>query len=159
MTKKRFLGMLAMLLAFGLVFSGCTITRSVAFTSVPQPAGEYRFVTITERSTVSSVLQRFFEMYPSNRYQVIAIEEMTRGWVPAVAAAGGFLLGAGIGSAMAGDDDDGAIIAAAVGLPLGVLGYIIGDNFQRTFLITFVEREGSLTSHLQEAIGLPRAEN
>jgi len=123
-----------------LFFGGCATTHSITFASAEQPHRdmpimEYKHVAIRVRSGNSSVLERFYAMYPSHKYQVVAYERVSKKyWMPLLGSGGGLLFGL-IGSAGGGE-------GFAIGFPMGVLiGSIVGWFMDGTYyVVTYVER-------------------
>jgi hypothetical protein len=125
-----------------LFFAGCATTHSITFASAEQPDRDsgsvmvYKHVAIKIRSFDSSVLERFYAMYPNHKYQVVAYEKVNKKyWMPMLGIGGGLVLGL-FGSI--GDGGEGFLI----GLPIGALiGSIVGYFMDGTYyVITYVER-------------------
>jgi uncharacterized protein YceK len=151
MAKKTiFWVMLVMALAFGMIVSGCSTTHSITYASAEQPNGYYKFVVISTVSVNASVLQRFYEMYPSSQYEVVAYEKQEKKWLPLVAGLGGGFVGGLVGGlvGMGIDTKDLApalIIGGSTCVCFAVLGYFIGDLFKENYVVTYVERASSLS--------------
>ena len=163
MKKYRFISaMLAMVLVFGMVLSGCaTTTNSINFAMDTQPVGVYKQAVISARSSFfgrDTALQRFYEQYPSTQYEVVAIEKISPNyWRLLAGAGGGALLGGVVGGVMAAAaaGEEGAYSAGGMALGVGLFtlggaglgtlgGYIWhwmqGDS--PSYVVTYVERQG-----------------
>jgi uncharacterized protein YceK len=143
MKKQCFLSaMLALALVFGLVVSGCATTHSINFAEQKQPEGVYKQATISVGSSFfgkASVLQRFYEKYPSTQYEVVAIEKVRKDWMTIAGVGGGALIGTALFAANGGDADDIPFIPFFAGV--GTLtGYVLQQIFGNNFVITYVER-------------------
>ena len=142
--------MLAMALVFGLVLSGCATTGSVNFAEHTQPAGNYRQIELSVSSGFTgnkSVLQRFYEQYPSTQYEVVAIEKVRKDWILMAGVGGGAaLFGLGTLLAVTGTTDEGAPAGSFILAGLGGLGAVAGvalhQIFGSTYVITYTERQG-----------------
>ena len=138
--------MLAMVLVFGMVLSGCATTRSIDFAMDTQPAGVYRQVQISVNSSLfgnASVLQRFYEQYPASQYEVIAYEKVSKDWMIGVGVGAGVLLGS-LPLIMGADISDTEVPIIAVSLTaIGTLGgYIWHQIAGNNYVVTYVERQG-----------------
>jgi uncharacterized protein YceK len=156
MANKRFwLRILVLVLVFGMIVSGCSTTHSITYASAEQSNGDYKYVVISAVSGNASVLQRFYKMYPSSQYEVVAYEKMEKKWIPLVTALGGGLIGGVIGSIPMSNQSDSQTDEGEDGyaflLPIitaggfAVLGYSIGDLFKENYIVTYVERVSSLS--------------
>ena len=146
--------MLAMVLVFGLVLSGCTTTHAIDFAGDTQPPGAYKQAVIkittyhfSDFFGNVSVLQRFYEQYPATQYEVIAIEKVSNSWITAAAAVAGGGLGLGIGAGVLLSDDD-RIIPEEYPTWIGIsaifagIGGFTGYMFSHSYVVTYVERQG-----------------
>ena len=131
----------ALALIAGALIGGCATTQSITYASAEQPHSsnpvmEYKHVIITANSfAASSVLQRFYAMYPNHKYQVVAIEKVNKNHWPLL-----FGLGGGIVLGLLTDKGEGE--GLYTGLPIGaIIGYFIGEIYRHTYVITYVERE------------------
>jgi hypothetical protein len=61
------------------------------------------------------VLQRFYSEYPSDKYEVVAIEKYNKNALPFTLTLGGGLLG-------------------------GMVGGVIGNHYRVNYVVTYVER-------------------
>jgi hypothetical protein len=125
--------------------SGCASTNSVTYAASYQEAGKYNYAVISSNSIgSSSVLQRFYAKYPSDKYEVIAIEQQTRHYLPILTGLVTGIAGGLIGFVASGGDtlywEDNIRYGAVVGAMTGSLGYTIGEQFKDKYVITFVER-------------------
>ena len=149
--KRFFSAMLAMALVLGMVLSGCATTGSINYAEHTQPAGNYRQIELSVNSGFTgnkSVLQRFYEQYPSTQYEVVAIEKVRKDWIlMAGVAGGGILWGVGAVIEQSGWDDPTKDYPMSPVPPvlggLGVLsGVVLHQIFGSTYVVTYVERQG-----------------
>ena len=152
--KKFISAMLAMVLVFGLILSGCSTTHAIAYTEHTQPAGNYKQAVLNITSYhfsnlfgTASVLQRFYEQYPATQYEVVAIEKVSKSWITAAAAAVGGGLGLGIGAGIMLSSDDHIYpeeYPAWIGISavFAGIGGLTGYMFSNTYVVTYVERQG-----------------
>jgi hypothetical protein len=162
--KKRKLfgiaGVLAVLLALGVILVGCATTAQVTFAAGEAPQGELKY-TVIRATTMGnnsafpellrgdphegniSVLQRFYAEYPHEKYQIVACELVSKSWLPVVTVMGGALLGTAIGLPAAMDSDN---LASGMGVGFGVpavgasIGLLVGNYFQFDYIVTYVEK-------------------
>jgi len=143
MKKSMFFHPLAGIIAVisvSLFFAGCATTHSIAFASAEQPnrdGSRYKHVAIKIRSHDSSVLERFYAMYPNHKYQVVAYEKVNKiYWGPMLGVGGGLLFG------LIGSGSGGGGGGFLIGLPIGALiGSIVGYFKDGTYyVITYAER-------------------
>jgi hypothetical protein len=144
MKKQRFVSaMLAMVLTFGLVFSGCATTHSITFAEQKQPEGDYKQAVISVGSSFfgsASVLQRFYEKYPSIQYEVVAYEKVTKDWMLLSAGGGGMLIGTGIwGGAWGFNMEDVPVLITFTGIGF-ITGYVLHQLFGNNYVVTYIER-------------------
>jgi len=79
--KRLWSVILVFVLVFNVVLTGCSsTTSSIAYASAAQPKGAYKHVSISVQSSFDrgSVLQRFYSEYPSDQYEVVAIEKKVK---------------------------------------------------------------------------------
>lgn len=147
MAKKKFwVGILVMVLIFTVVLNGCATTYSINYASAEQPAGNYKYVTISANSSGASVLQRFYSDYPGDIYEVVAVELLRKHYLPILAGLGGCLLGGSLGTIFTLEYEDS--FASVIGMSTGAvilapIGYLIGDFFKDKYIVTYVERSRS----------------
>ena len=131
--------------------TGCSTTQSIVFSAQDQPAGEYQYAVISATAfgkTTGSVLQRFYEQYPADQYELIACEAQNKNYLPLIGGLGGMLLGALITVPAAYDAAEKAedtftglgIAGAGIGASVA-LGYFIGGAFKTKYIVTYVKRE------------------
>jgi len=144
MKKSVFFHPLAGIIAVisvSLFFAGCATTHSITFASAEQPdrangpVMTYKHVAIKIRSHDSSVLERFYAMYPNHKYQVVAYEKVNKKyWMPMLGIGGGLLFGL-IGS---GGGEGGFFIGVPIGALIGsIVGYFMDGTY---YVITYTER-------------------
>ena len=155
MAKIRFLFKI-MLIILGFTTTGCTTTSSINFASSEQPIGEYKHVLITINSNNrDSVLQRFYEMYPSDQYQVVAYEKVRDGYAPLLGALFGVTFGSAIGGIVGyiTPGDNYNLLTISIGASvLGSIGYYLGVIYSNNYLITYIERNHLLDEELVEEL-------
>ena len=137
-------GILAIVLVFGIVASGCSTTYSINYSSAEQPKGEYKYIVISSNSSNNtSVLQRFYSKYPSNKYEVVAVEMQRKNWIPFLFGLGGGVFGGIIGLA-SGAGSEGSevtlIVSPIAALSIGSICAFIGNHFKDKYIVTYVER-------------------
>jgi len=132
---------LIIVLVFSSVLTGCqTTTHSIDYTVTEHPIGVYRYTEIRAYGS-NSVLQRFYETYPSDKYQVVAVEKITQDILPIGGAFGGAVLGV-IPSLIWNESlhEDAVIpfmvIPAAI---LGTVGYFVGSSFSNRYAVTYIK--------------------
>jgi hypothetical protein len=127
--------------------TGCATTQAISFAVSEHPKGDYKYAVISaSTSEGGSVLQRFYSEYPSDKYEVITCELQRKKSLPLLAGLGSGLLGTLIGTSVAMDSDNlasGMAIGFAVPLITFATGYLIGDYFKDTYVITYIERPTS----------------
>jgi hypothetical protein len=147
--KKLFAGMLVFVLVFNVVLTGCsTTTSSIDYASAAQPKGAYKHASISVQSSFGngSVLQRFYAEYPSDEYEVVAIEKQDKKLLRNAITIGGTLLGAMLGGAFVGYDygtysTSGPLLTGGGAILFGVPAFFVGNIFFKDdYIITYVER-------------------
>jgi hypothetical protein len=126
--------------------TGCATTQSISFAASEKPQGEYKYAVISATSSGGSVLQRFYSEYPSDRYEVVACELKSKKSLPVLVGLSSGLLGTLISTSIAMNTEDWAAgIAVGFGVPLITFstGYLIGDYFKDSYVVTYIERPGS----------------
>ena len=141
--KKRHLFFI-LVVCLGTTFSsltGCTTTYSLNYTSAKQPKGEYKYAVISASSFDESVLQRFYTKYPSNKYEVVAVEvqrnEFLNKILPFLTGFGGACFVGFFGATL--QRDAGLVVGMTA--VSGTIGYLIGDRFKDKYIVTYVERD------------------
>ena len=140
------LAMLALALVLGLVLSGCATTSSINYAATTQPSGEYKHVAVKVSGFAgifgnTSVLQRFYEQYPSTQYEVIAYEKTAKPWLPTAGAVAGAILGLFIGYSMeVVSETNTQALSIAFPVGLAAIGGFTGNMFSSNYVITYVER-------------------
>ena len=127
--------------------TGCSTTQSIFFSASNQPAAAYHHAVISATAfgkATGSVLQRFYEQYPADQYEVIAYEAQSKNCLSLLGGFGGMLLGALIAVPVAYEAEDVytgmGIAIAGIGGSV-VLGQFIGDALKTTYVITYIQRE------------------
>jgi hypothetical protein len=134
MANKNFraaIGPLVCLWAALIGLTSCSTTQSIVFSASFQPAGEYKYAVFSATAfgnAAGTVLQRFYQQYPADQYEVIACEAQSKDYLPLLGGLGGGLLGALIAVPAAFDADDAytgmGIAVAGVGVSVS-LGYFL----------------------------------
>jgi hypothetical protein len=144
---RAVIGPLVCLWAALIGLTGCSTTQSIVFSTSFQPAGEYKYAVFSATAfsnAAGTVLQRFYEQYPADQYEVITCEAQSKDYLPLLAGSGGALLGALIAVPVVYNADDTytgiGIAVAGVGGAL-TLGNFIGEVFKTKYDVTYLERE------------------
>ena len=146
--KKNWLGMLVLILVFGMTIVSCSTTHSITYTSSEQPSGDYKFAEFSAYE-FSSVLQRFYARYPSSQYEVVAYEKIRKNWMPLVIGLGTGVLGLTVGTIAFIDADPwvAATLIPTMTFSLGGIGASVGNLFKDRYIVTYVERQAPIQSN------------
>lgn len=154
----KFFVMMGLVVCVGTAFSsltGCTTTHTITFTGSEHPTGAYKYAVFPASSWGGSVLQRFYAQYPKDKYELVACERQSKNFLPVVAGVGGGLIGAlvsygvvsSLGDVRAGTMTAEGVMSVGVSTSLlGAIGYLIGDYFKDTYIITYIEKSSPPTA-------------